>query len=395
MPLYHYKAWDNQGKKQNGVIEALTEREAKTKLRERGLMVTHFSTKTRVSRKQNLTGENLLAFTVQMSQLVNAGVPLYESLVAIEEQYSHESFHRVILSLCDQIKSGISLSTAMRMYPESFDRLYCALIAAGEASGSLGMVFERLSQLIQKQMKLKREIQTALIYPSILASFAVLVICVLLGFVVPSIEGIFSDRKLNGFTNFILGASAVFRNYWWIYIPMIAIFSGALVMKLRSEGGKLWLERMLLKIPLLKTLIVQAAIARFARTMATLQQGGLTMIDSLRMSREVLKNATLEEEMKNAEIKIIEGSSLSEQLGKSHYIPRMVPRMLAIGEDSGNTVVMLNKVADMYEGDLEKTLSRFMTLLQPAILIIMGGIIGMVMMAILLPLTDMTSMIAQ
>lgn len=395
MPLYQYKAWDNQGKKQNGVLEALTEREAKTKLRERGLMVTHFSTKTRVSSKQHLKGENLIAFTVQMSQLVNAGVPLYESLVAIEEQYSNEPFHRVILSLCDQIKSGISLSAAMRSYPDSFDRLYCALIAAGEASGSLAMVFERLSQLIQKQMKLKREIQTALIYPAILASFALLVICVLLGFVVPSIEGIFSERKLNGFTNFVLGTSAIFRNYWWIYIPSIGILFAGIILKLRSAGGKLWMERILLKMPLINVLIVQTAIARFARTMATLQQGGLTMIDSLRMSREVLKNATLEDEMKNAELKIIEGSSLSEQMEKSQYIPSMVSRMLAIGEDSGNTVVMLHKIADMYEDNLEKTLSRFMTLLQPAILLLMGGIIGMVMMAILLPLTDMTSMIGQ
>lgn len=395
MPLYQYKAWDTQGKRQNGVLEALNEREAKGKLRERGLTVTHFAIKTKISSKQHLRGEDLIAFTVQMSQLVNAGVPLYESLVAIEEQYHNEPFHRVILSLCDQIKRGISLSTAMRGYPESFDRLYCALIAAGEASGSLGMVFDRLSQLIHKQMKLQREVKTALIYPAILAGFAFLVICVLLGFVVPSIEGIFSDRKLNGFTNFVLGVSALFRNYWWIYIPTIGIVSAGIFLKLRSASGKLWMEKVLLRAPLIKTLIIQTAIARFARTMATLQQGGLTMIDSLRMSREVLRNVTLEEEMKNAELKIIEGSSLSEQLEKSKYIPQMVSRMLAIGEDSGNTVVMLHKIADMYEDNLEKTLSRFMTLLQPAILILMGGIIGMVMMAILLPLTDMTSMIGQ
>ncbi len=391
MPLFQYQALDSKGHKHRGVIEAQSEREAKDKLRERGLMVAQMSAKAGISSKQNLTGENLLNFTMQLSQLVNAGVPLYESLTAIEEQYQREPFHRVLLSLCDQIKGGSSLSEAMKAYPESFDKLYCSMVAAGEAAGALGMILERLNQLLSKQMKLKKEIKTAMIYPCILATFSLLVIALLLGFVVPSIEGIFAGRQLNGFTRFVLGTSHLFRDNWWIIFPVVALTIGWSWYKLRTAKGKLWLERNILRVPVIKNLVIQASIARFSRTLATLQIGGLPLIESLRMSTEVIRNVAIEEEMHVAETKIMEGSSLSRELSHSRYVPMMVSRMVAIGEDSGNTVTMLQRIADMYEDSLEKTLTQAMALVQPVILIVMGGVIGLVMMAILLPLTDIAS----
>ena len=392
MPLYDYQAFNQQGKKQSGVVEATNQKEAKDKLREKGLMVSKMGSRTRVSSKQNLVGDNLLAFTLQLSQLVNAGVPLYESLVALEDQSQREPYHRIMLSLCEQIKAGSSLSDAMKLYPESFDRLYCSMVGAGEAAGALGLVLERLTQFLSRQMRLKKEITTAMTYPLILSCFCLLIIGVLLGFVVPSIEGIFADRQLNRFTAFVLGVSHIFRYYWWLYIPTgigLVVFT---IYKLRTKEGKLWLERISLKLPLIRTLVIQTSVARFSRTMATLQQGGLTMIDSLRLATDVMKNIVLEEEMKGAETKIIEGSSLSAQLKQSKYIPTMVSRMLAVGEDTGNATVMFNKIADMYEDNLEKTLSRVMALAQPVILIIMGGIIGLVMVAILLPLSEVASL---
>lgn len=391
MPLYQYQALDHQGKKQKGIIEASAEREAKDKLRAQGLMVSQLGLKKEGSSKENLKGETLVAFTLQLGQLVNSGVPLYESLMAIEEQCRNEHYHRVLLSLCEQIKAGSKLSEAMAQFPDSFDKLYCSMIAAGEAVGALDVVLEKLTSFLAKQNKIKKEITTAMIYPAILAGFSMLVIGVLMGFVVPSIEGIFADRKLNGFTEMVLSISHFFRFYWWIYVPSFVGIVILSVMKLRSPQGKLWVERLFLKLPIIKTLVIQAALARFCRTMGTLQQGGLTMIDSLRIAREVMKNATLEDEIKKAESKIIEGSSLSVQLSRSNYIPTMVSRMLAIGEEAGNTVIILNKIADMYEAELEKTISRTMALAQPVILIVMGGVIGLVMVAILLPLTDVAS----
>lgn len=391
MPIYQYLALNPKGKKIKGNIEAHSEKEAKEILREQGSMVTHLALKSKVSSKQQLKGENLVAFTLQLSQLVNSGVPIYESLIAIEEQYRQEPYHHIILRLGEQIKAGNSLSNAMAEYPESFDRLYRAMILAGESSGAQDVILEKLSQLLKKQMKLKKQIGTAMIYPGILASFSLLVILLLLGFVVPSIEGIFEDRKLNGFTEFVMALSHFFRDYWWVYIPLLvsgAVFS---YIKLKSEKGKLFLEKKMIRIPVLKNLIIQTSLARFCRTMGTLQQGGLTMIDSLQIARNVMQNVVLEDEIKKAELKIIEGSLLSQELAKSPYIPLLVSRMLSVGEESGSSTVMMHKIADIYEEEIEKSLDRLMALAQPLILIIMGTIIGIVLLAIMLPLTDVSS----
>lgn len=391
MPLYTYNAIDTLGKKRTGALEAHSEKEAKSILREQGVMVIQIGIKKATSRKENLNSDQLLSFTMQLSQLVGAGVPVYESLVAIEEQYREESNHRIILSLCEQIKRGTRLSEAMAQFPESFERLYVAMIAAGESVGSLHLVLEKLTDLLAKQNKLRKDIFTAMIYPTILAGFAFIVIGVLLGFVVPSIEGIFSDRQLNTFTTVVLGASHFFRDYWWIYLPLCIGLGVWIFFKLRSAKGKAWLERSLMRLPLASTLMIQAAVVRFCRTMATLLKGGLPIIDSLRISRETMGNALLEEEVKQAEARIIEGSSLSRELGKSKLIPPMVSRMLSVGEDTGNIMIMLQKIADMYELELSKTLARIMALAQPVILVFMGLVIGFILMAILLPLADMSS----
>ncbi|MEC7839794.1 MAG: type II secretion system F family protein [Chlamydiota bacterium] len=391
MPLYQYQAIDPAGKKKSGVIEGSNENEIKAILRGQGVMVTHLTEKAGVSSKQNIRGEHLLAFTIQLSQLVNAGVPLYDSLLAMEEQYRGEKFHRVILSISEQIKAGKPLSDAMAKFPESFEHLYCAMIKAGESVGALDLVLTRLAEFLQKRDKLKKQLSTAMIYPAILGSFSLLIIALLLGFVVPSIEGIFEGRELNGFTETVLSVSHFLRDYWWVYIPMII---GAMVYAyffLGSPKGKLWLQRNSIKVPLIKNLIIQTGISRFCRTMGTLQSGGLTMIESLRIAREVIGNVVLEESVKNAEEKIIEGSALSIEFAKSEWIPKMVSRMLSVGEETGNTQLIFNKIADMYEEEIGKSLDRVMALSQPLILIVMGSIIGLVMLAILLPLTDVSS----
>lgn len=390
MPLYQYSALDSSGKKRSGFIEAMDENEAKGKLREQGLMISSLETKTAISSKQNLSADVLLTITMQLSQLVNAGVPLYQSLSALEEQYRGESFHRILLGLCDQIKAGVSLSDALASYPQSFDRLYCSMVAAGESAGALDVVLEKLSILLAKQSKIKKQLVTSMVYPSVLAVFCLLVIGLLMGFVVPSMESIFSGKELNGFTEAVIGLSHFVSTYWWAYIPLIVLACFTIYWKITSPKGKLWVQKTSLKIPGIKTLVIQTAVARFCRTMSTLQIGGLPMIDSLRLSKAMMGNNILEAEIQEAENKIIEGSSLSKELMNSKFFPKMVSRMLAVGEDSGSTVAMLNKIADVYEDNTEKTLDRLMALVLPVILLFMGGVIFMVFLAILLPMTDIS-----
>jgi general secretion pathway protein F/type IV pilus assembly protein PilC len=391
MPLFNYKAIDSSGKKKSGLIEAVNPKEVKERLRDQGLMLTGLTLKTGTSKKENIRGEKLQTFTLLLGQLINAGVPIYESLLALEEQFRDEPFHRIILSLCDRVKGGAHLSEAMAQFPDSFNQLYTSMIDAGESAGALGPVLEKLSDLLQKQAKLKQEITTSLMYPGILASFAVLMIGVLFGFVIPSLEGIFSGRELNTFTKLVLATSHFFRDWWWVYIPLIIGSIISLFVWLKSPGGKLFLQKQLITIPFIKRLVIETALSRFCRTMNTLLKGGMTMVDALGISRYMLNNHYLEEELKKSEAKILEGSSLSREMAHSKYFPQMVARMLRVGEDAGAVDEMFGRIADIYESDLEKTLARIMSLLQPVILIVMGGIVLTVLLAVLVPLTDMSS----
>ncbi len=395
MTIYKFHALDSKGQKQQGVIEANNEPEAKDRLRAQGLMVTSLTVRRGMSRKENLTNETLMLFTIQMAQLINAGVPLYETLMAMEETYRGQAPHRIIQSLANQVKSGTPLSQAMAAFPDSFGDLYRGMVAAGEAAGAMGVVLQRLSEWIEKRQVLRGQIQTAMIYPAVLASFSLLVIAMLLGFVVPSIQGIFEGRELNRFTRIVLEASFFFRSYWWLYIPACALCVSSLVYFFRSRQGRIWLQKATTKLPFIRTLTVQAALARFCRTLGTLQEGGLPLIESLRISRETMGNVVLEKVISDAEERILAGSTLSRELIKADIIPPMVSRMLAVGEESGTAVSMLKRIADMYEGELEKSLENIVSFAQPVILMFMGGIIGMVMVAILLPLTDVASLTAQ
>ena len=392
MPVFQYQALDANGRSRKGVAEGATPVEVRRKLRGQGLMVTSLEPHTARYSRGALAGEHLVTFTVQLSQLVGAGLPLYESLVTMEEQCRGERFHPIILSLTEKIQTGSSLSEAMRSHPDSFDTRYCSMVSAGEASGALGKMLERLSELLEGQLKMKRQVGTALLYPAVLSVFCLLVIAMLLGFVVPSIEGIFEGRELNGFTQFVMSTSHLFQSYWWLILGVIAAFIAVVTYQLRTPKGQRWMESMAVRIPLVKKLTIQSATARLSRTMATLLEGGVTLIDALRLARGVMKNHVLEGMIAKAEEGIIEGSSLSSELKEQPIFPALVPRMVAVGEETGNMVLMWEKIAEIYEGEVEKTVGRIMALAQPVVLVIMGLIIGSILMAVLLPLTDISSL---
>lgn len=391
MPLFAYQALNVSGKKLKGTVEAETTRDAKEKLREQGLFVAALKLSQGGSRKHDLRGDTLVTFTMQLGQLVSGGIPLYEALMALEDQFRSEPSHRVILSLCEQIKVGKSLSEAMAAFPGSFGQQYRAMIAAGESIGNLTSSLNRLTDLLKKQEAIHKKLITAAIYPIILMSFSLLILGLLIGFVVPSIEGIFEGRELNGLTYMVIGTSHFMQSWWWVVLPSIAASIGLLIYQLNTASGRLWRQKMALRLPLLKTLTTQAAVARFSRTMGTLQEGGVPIIESLRIGRAVMNNCVLEEEIHRTERRVIEGSPLSKELSCAPHIPKLVAKMVAVGEETGHLGSMLHRVADMYEAELEKNLDRLMALSQPAILLFMGALIGLILMAVFLPLTDIQS----
>lgn len=390
--LYQYRYIDERGKRKKGIIEALHLDEAKEKLRKANLLLVSLEEASHKKKKSYaLKHADLITFTTQLASLLQAGMPLYESLLSLEEQYREESFHPLLISLCDQIKGGSSLSEAFGKFPSSFNRLYCALVAAGESVGALDQTLEKLAILLTKQSKLKKQLLTALLYPAVLFSFSILVLSLLLTFVIPSLEMLFEDRSVNRFTTMVIYLSNFLTHKWMFYLPLLAGGAIASYFGLRSKKGTLWIKRQLLRLPVLKTLITQVALARFARTVSTLLQGGVSLIQTLQIARKVMQNPYFETVVEEAEKRIIEGSLLSVELRKSSLIPPLIPRLLAIGEEGGNAPQMLQKIAELYEEEVEKSLARITTLAQPVILVFMGGIVGMVMLAVLLPLTDVSA----
>ncbi|MCC5831950.1 MAG: type II secretion system F family protein [Chlamydiales bacterium] len=390
--LFQYRYIDGRGKKKKGLIEALHADEAKQELRrQKILLISLVPTSQKKKGRAHLKKEALITFTAQLAGLLQAGMPLYESLLSLEEQYREDPFHPILLTLCEKIKGGCSLSEAMGQFPGSFNRLYCSMVAAGESVGALDKTLDKLAALLLKQNKLKKQIITALIYPALLFSFSMVVMGLLLTFVIPSLEALFEDRAVNRFTKTVMVFSNFLTHKWIFYIPLGLAAATGSYLALKSEKGKRWIQKQLLRTPLLKTLIIQTAIARFSRTMGTLLEGGVSLIQALQIARKVMRNPFFEEVVERAEKNIIEGSLLSVELKKSPLFPSLVTRMLAIGEEGGNASGMLQKIADLYEEEVEKSLSRLTALAQPVILVFMGGIVGMIMIAVLLPLTDVSA----
>lgn len=394
MAVYYFKAVNSQGKKSKGTIEAYSEREVREYIRSQGLLLVDIKIKTLFLNNDCFSKEALLGFTLQLAQLLEAGIPLYESLLALEEHSRGEKGHGIILRLATMVKEGKSLSQALSLFPRTFDKLYISMIKAGEATGALGAICLRLHTLLERQIKLKKQLGTALLYPLILALFSFAVMGVLLLFVVPSIEALFEGREVNGLTRWVLYFSRFFSGYWpALFVGLVAVLSWA-IWYLKTPGGKLKIYQIFMNVPLINTIMVQASLSRLSRTMFTLLKGGINIVDSLRTARQVMKNPILEKVIEACEAKIIEGGRLSRELKQFPIIPKMLPRMIAIGEEGGDLTLMFQKIAEIYEGDLEKTLTRLTALAQPIILIGMGLVVGVVMLSVLLPLTDASAFIS-
>lgn len=393
MPIFRYKAISEIGKKLRGIIDADSLSLAKEKLRQENLLVTKIFP---IEKQQKiiLTPSLLLAFTRELKQLLKAGLPLYECLLTIEEKYRKSHSHPLFLDLCDRLKTGTLLSSALRYHTQSFDGVYLSMVQAGERSGSLPWVFEQLYLLIERQEKLKKQLVGALAYPAFLGCFCFFVIIGLLLFIIPSMQQLFEGRHLHPLTQIVISLSEFFQNsLFYLGTAFCGTVIGSFVFFKRGKG-KIFFKRFLQKLPIVKTLFIQAALIRFCRSCSTLLFGGVPLISSLKISRQVMKHPLLEKTVAQAEIRIMEGNSLSEELQKSPHIPSLMKRMLAMAEQTGQLPDIFKSLSDIYDQELERNLNYVTTFLQPVLLLILGGIIGLVILSILLPLTDVSSLIS-
>ncbi len=391
MALFRYEAIDSKGKKTTGVLDAESLADAKQKLVKQAIFLTRILPLQSQSSKSLLNRAEVLNFTRELSRLLKAGLPLYESLSAMEEKYRGQKAQRLLLDLCEQVKAGYSFSTALSRHAKTFDLLYTAMIDNAEKTGRLGPTLDELATLLAKQQTIRKQLVSALLYPSLLFSFCLFVLATLLFYVIPSLEELFDGRTLHPFTQIVFGLSHfACRSKMLLSVVVLGIGGGCIGIYLSNR----WKEAMFQwfsKLPWIGPLLSKVALVRFCRAAATLLEGGVPIVTAFAQARVTMRHPMLEAVVEKAEQTIAEGEPIHAAFKGHRSIPPLVPRMLGIAEEAGNLPSMLQQIADIYEEDMERTLSHFATVAQPALLLLLGAIVGFVLLSVLLPLTDVSS----
>lgn len=400
MFTYTYEGTNPQGGKMKGEVTALNITIAKADLRRQGINTTRIRKKTDSifsrPRKKRISAADISYFSRQMATMMSAGIPLVQSFDIVAKGVDNLSLRDLILTIKGEIESGRSLSESLRQHPRYFDPLFCNLVAAGEASGSLETMLDRIAMYKEKSESIKRKIRKALFYPSAVMVVAILVTGILLLFVVPQFETLFKGfgADLPIFTQMVINLSAFVQKWWYIILLAIIAASWAFVVSYRrSKELRFLVDRIMLKIPIIGNIIHQAAIARFSRTLATTFAAGVPLVEAL----DSVAGATGNIVYSNAVMKIKEevstGSQIQAAMRNTSVFPNMVIQMVAIGEESGSLDKMLGKVADIYEEEVDLAVDGLSSLLEPFIMVILGVLVGGLVVAMYLPIFKMGSVI--
>jgi len=366
---------------------------AKERLRKQKILVVKLTHYIKDGGQITLSSALVLSFTRDVHALLQAGLPLYETLQILEEKFRRTKMHPIFLDLCDQVRQGRRFSDALAEYPKVFDPVFTSMIRAGEESGTLTTSFEELSKLTYRDQALKKKLSAAMIYPAFLGVFCMGVVSVLLFFLIPSMADLFEGRTLHPMTEAILSLSAFLNTHTVVIFSTIALTLLSLILFFRHPKGKEIIKNTLLYIPIVKGIYIEVIMSRFCRVFSVLSVGGVPLIENLRLSKKVIKHPAIEKVIKKAEGKIVEGGRLSEELAKSPLIPTLVVRMLSIAEESGRVAEMMMHLSNIYEENIERSISWMTALLQPVILLLLGIVVAVVLLSVLLPLTDVSSFI--
>ena len=425
MPIFEYKALTSSGKTKKGIVDADTARDARSKLRNDHMHVTEMwevadkksrkdksvSKKTRsLTAKKGKPGgllskeielfqpkistRDLATFTRQFSTLLRSGIQLTDALNALVEQCVDPHLERVLRNVKEEITSGNNLAEAMAKHPRFFSDLYVNMVRAGEASGHLDVVLTRIADYLQKQASLKGKVLAAITYPAIMVIVGLAVVIFLMSYVVPRITQILKDRgqPLPFITELLMTASD-FTKAYWIYVLLAMVIGGFFLKSLiGTDAGRLKFDSLLLRLPIFGTLFSKQAISRFALTFSTLLKSGLPALDSLKIVALVVNNAKLTQVINNIHARIIEGADIATPIRKSKVFPPMVGYMVAVGEQSGQLEEILDRIAESYEEELDLTIQRLTSMIEPIIIILLAVVVGFIIAAVLLPLLDFSTM---
>lgn len=409
MPVYAYKGTNQAGRAAKGTVSAESARAARAQLRGNGIFVTEigesdgggpahkknaspasgFSIDLRLP--QRIPPLERAMATRQLATLVAAGVPLVEALSALVQQTEHRGLKGVFAQVRDKVNEGSSLADAL-ISTGRFDNLYVSMVRAGEASGALEAVLARVADYLEDQVRLNSRVMSILTYPLFMLLFAGVVVGVMVTFVLPQITELLlaQDLELPWYTVAVIGASDFLRGYWWLVLIAMAGLAFAYRAVARTETGRGTLDRFWLAFPVIGRVIRFLAIARFTRTLGSLLASSVNIVQALGIARHVANNAVFEEAADTAKEAILEGAALAAPLRTSGQFPPLVTTMVEVGERSGDLEGMLIKVADTYEEQVETSVTRLTSLLEPVLILLMVGVVGIIIMAVLMPMLQLT-----
>jgi type IV pilus assembly protein PilC len=398
MGKYKYFGIKDDGKKVEGEIDADSLKDAKKLLRRQGIRPSRMIAPSAldIDLGQWMVDKglaspfglaDLMRFTRQLSILINAGVPIMECLEILYKQEKNLFFKKTIKNVALSVEGGKSLYEAL-LGTKSFDKLYCNLIKAGESAGILDTILNKLAEFLEKQDKLKKQVKGALTYPAIVVVIGVLVVWGLMTFVVPQFVDILkeSGQEIPAVTQFVINISDFFRYYTMLMIPA-AIGAGMVFVNfIRTKDGKLAWDRFLMKTPLFGELVIKANLGSFTRTLSTMLSAGVPIIDALDICIETLDNQQIAKDFTAVRKSVVEGKSITEPLGRIKYFPDLVVQMIKVGESTGNLDTMLMKVATVFEEEIEEVVANLTKLIEPLIIVVLGGMIALVLVAMYLPI---------
>ena len=404
MGAFEYTAVDAGGKEQKGVLEGETAKQVRQLLREKKLFPLEVAEIKEKSNKGGLasfsigggiSANDLSMFTRQLATLVNAAMPLETALKATAEQTDHPKIQSIVLSVRSRVMEGHTFADGLADFPRAFPELYIATVAAGAQSGHLDTVLERLADYTEARQELKQKIQQAMIYPVALTVIAILIVSLMLVYVVPKVVGVFTDtgRELPGMTAFLINSSEFLQNYGLMIAAAIAAGLFGFSRLLRNPGPKEKFDKFLLKVPLVSKLVRGANTARFTRTFSILTGAGVPVLDCLRISSEVISNLPMKYAVEEASHRIREGAPIGESLGKSGYFPPICVHLISSGEASGQLENMLGRAAVNQEREMDGLVGSLVSILGPAVIVGMGGVVTFIVLAILLPIFQLNQMV--
>ncbi|MBE9570279.1 MAG: type II secretion system inner membrane protein GspF [Proteobacteria bacterium] len=408
MPVYEYKALDINGKNLKGIIDAESIFAARQRLRETNIFpveLTETSAREKVetsipksvgSLLKRISLGEISIMARQLATLLGAGLPLVPSLTAIVSQTTNPGLKKTLAQIKEEVNEGNSLAQSISHYPGIFSPFYVNMVRAGEASGALNIVLERLADFNESQQAIRGRIKAALAYPLFMFLIGSIVLFFLTTFIVPRITGIFDEmhQTLPGITIFLISVSGFLKSFWWIIcLFIIAAFVGLKYVFTKTLRGEYFRDKIKLKMPLFGPLIQKMAVARFSRTLGTLLQSGVPLLTALSIVKNVVGNRLIADVIADAGIEVEEGQDLSSPLSRSGLFPPIAVQMISVGEQSGTMETMLYKIADTYETEIESNIMMMTSMLEPVMILVMGLAVGFIVISILLPIFEMNQLI--